>query len=290
MILKENFNITEENNCIIIDNPETFSIAQTFDCGQCFRFEKKNDSSYCGVAFGKYIELENVKDKLIIKNCTADDFINIWYDYFDFGFDYKKCISSLSHDKTLKKACTFSSGIHILHQDKWETLCSFIISQNNNIPRIKKIIENMCALYGDHIYTDENGKKFYSFPSAETLFLLGEKNIFDLKTGFRAKYIYDAAKKVALSEIDLDKIYDIDTGKARDYLMQIKGVGPKVALCVLLFAFRKYDAFPVDVWMKRVLEKYYDNKFDKEYFGKYAGIAQQYLFYYERCSCGVYLN
>ena len=171
----------------------------------------------------------------------------------------------------------YGRGIRILRQDGWEALCSFIISQNNNIPRIKKIIENMSKTFGEKI-----GDDLYAFPTAKALYEAGEDKIFELKTGFRAKYIYDAAKKVANGEIDLSLIDKMPTKDALEYLMQIKGVGLKVASCALLFGFNKTDAFPVDVWVKRVLEKYYPNGLDLDNLGDYAGMIQQYLFYYER--------
>ena len=190
----------------------------------------------------------------------------------------------------LKALFKFANGIRILHQDHWEALCSFIISQNNNIPRIKKIIEALCSAYGDVIYIDENGKNYYSFPSPEKILEAGEKKIFELKTGFRAKYIIDAARKVSSGEISFEEIEKASTDEAMKILCKICGVGPKVASCVLLFSFRKYDCFPIDVWVKKILDKYYPDFTGKEYFGEYAGIAQQYLFYYERCQNGIYLK
>jgi N-glycosylase/DNA lyase len=283
-----NFDIN--NNILTLKNVKNFKLTDIFDCGQCFRFNKKEDGAYYGVAYGKYIELSQINDDIIIKNSTPDDFDNIWQDFFDLDFDYEKCKEHFPNDKTLHTAADFAKGIRILHQEHWETLCSFIISQNNNIPRIKKIIESMCEKYGEVVHIDENGKKHYSFPSPSRILEAGEKEIFDLKTGFRAKYIIDAAKKVVSGQIDFEKIENAPTEKALEMLCEISGVGPKVASCVLLFSFRKYDCFPIDVWVKKILDKYYPDFTTKEYFGKFAGIAQQYLFYYERCQSGIYLK
>ncbi len=280
----------ESANTITICEIKNFELADIFDCGQCFRFNKKENGTYYGVAFGKYIEICKVGNNVILKNVTPEEYDNVWYYFFDMAFDYSACVNEFPDDKTLQTAAKFAQGVRILHQEHWETLCSFIISQNNNIPRIKKIIETLCRELGDEIYTDEFGNKFYSFPSPERIIEAGEQRIFDMKTGFRAKYILDAAKKVASGEVSFAEIETASTDEALEMLCKICGVGPKVASCVLLFSFGKYDCFPIDVWVKKILEKYYPDFKGKEYFGKYAGIAQQYLFYYERCISGVYLN
>ena len=284
------FSTNEKDGAIVLEKAQNFALADVFDCGQCFRFNKRDDGAYFGVAKGKYVEIFEKDGNISLFPCTKDEFSAIWHDFFDLGFDYAGCIESFGFDETLKKAASFAKGIRILHQDHWEALLSFIISQNNNIPRIKKIIEALCEKYGDAVYTDKNGKVFYSFPTPEKILAAGEKEIFDLKTGFRAKYIIDAAQKVCDGYIDLCALEKDDTETALKKLCTIKGVGPKVASCVLLFSYRKYDCFPIDVWVKKILAKYYPDFKGKEYFGEYAGIAQQYLFYYERCQSGVFLS
>ena len=271
-----------------ISRPDNFDIAQIFDCGQCFRFGKhtSKDNTYCGVAYGKYLEIAQTDNEITI-NCDEKSYKNLWHRYFDLDNDYSFYINSFTDDSVLHKASVFSNGIRILKQEPWETLCSFIISQNNNIPRIKGIVENISKTFGNKF--EHNGSEYYSFPSADALAEAGEDKIFALKTGFRAKYIYDAASKVASGEINLNSIYDMNLNDALQTLMQIKGVGPKVASCVLLFGFSKYDAFPIDVWVKKILAKYYSDGIPAHLSGKYAGIAQQYLCYYERCNNNVYL-
>jgi len=272
-----------------IERPKNFDIEQIFNCGQCFRFgrNKEKENTFCGVAFGKYLEVSQ-NDKSVTFNCSEDTFNSLWYSFLNLDSDYSLYIDLFSDDKTLCEASRFSSGIRILRQDPWETLCSFIISQNNNIPRIKGIIENMSRAFGEKIECDSN-EDMYTFPSAKALYEAGEDAIFALKTGFRAKYIYDAASKVVNGDIDLNSIFDMPLDKATDTLLTIKGVGPKVAACVLLFGFSKYDAFPVDVWVKKILSNYYSDGQPKHFSGKYAGIAQQYLFYYERCKNNIFL-
>ena len=275
------FSVTEKENYIEIAGLNRFSISKIFDCGQCFRFDPVGNGIE-GVAFGKVLRFEQESlDKVKIYGITMSDFDKVFCRYLALDEDYSAVdsdiITRLNDDVTIKKAIEYGSGIRILRQDGWEALCSFIISQNNNIPRIKKIIENMSREFGEKI--DET---HYAFPTAEALYNAGVDKIFELKTGFRAKYIYDAAEKVVTGKIDLLSIDKMTTDEALEYLMQIKGVGLKVASCALLFGFNKTDAFPVDVWVKRVLEKYYPDGLDLTNLGAYAGMIQQYLFYYER--------
>lgn len=268
--------IKELNGDLIISEIENFALADTLDCGQAFRWEECSNGLWQGVAFGRYLKLGITDKGIILYNQTIEDYENVWKSYFDFERDYKGIIKILSADETLKKACGFASGIRILRQDAWETLCSFIISQNNNIPRIKGIINRLCESFGDEL---ENG--FFSFPSAERIAKLSLEDLAPLRSGFRAKYILDAAKRVASGEIDLLKISKYDTDLARGELMKIYGVGAKVADCVLLFGMGHIDALPKDVWIKRVLETLYGGELP-EYAREYAGIAQQYLFHYAR--------
>lgn len=271
----------ERNGFVEIENVDFFDIFQTFDCGQTFRFEKVGERCVEGIAHGKLLRLTE-KDGKIITNATADEFESIWKRYLALDKEYDKINGYFANgdDEVLKAAAIYGKGIRILRQDPWEALCSFIISQNNNIPRIKKIISALSESFGESF--EYEGKTFYSFPSAQALCDAGVDKIFALKTGFRAKYIADAAEKVVSGEIDLKKIEALSTDEAMKELLKIKGVGPKVASCALLFGFDKTDAFPVDVWVKKVFAKYYPDGFDVASFGDSAGIAQQYLFYYER--------
>ncbi|MBQ2671769.1 MAG: DNA-3-methyladenine glycosylase 2 family protein [Clostridia bacterium] len=261
---------------ILIKNVLSFDLGQIFDCGQCFRWEKINENEYSGIAFGKKLVVSQISNDVYFKNTSKKDFENVWKDYFDFSFDYENLKKELEKiDPVLKKAIETYPGIRILKQEPWETLCSFIISQNNNIPRIKKIISKLCENFGEKI----NGG--YAFPSAKKLAELTEEDLAVIKSGFRAKYILDAAKKVNSKEINLEKISKMPPENAKTELMKIKGVGPKVADCVLLYGMHNLAAFPMDIWMKKVMEAFFKGK-DLEVFGKYAGIAQQYLYHYTR--------
>ncbi|PKM63101.1 MAG: hypothetical protein CVU97_02090 [Firmicutes bacterium HGW-Firmicutes-21] len=269
--------IISENNNIILSSCDNFDLEQTFECGQCFRFQKEDGGFFRGVAFGRELLLKQEADVITLFDVSYEEFKEKWERYFDLERDYACILKELSFDCRIRTAAERTAGIRILRQDSWETLCSFIISQNNNIPRIKKIIGSLCALLGEQIC-----EGVYSFPPAERVAAAGIEGLAPIKSGFRAKYIVDAAEKVASGIVDLDSICKLDYPSAKDKLTEIKGVGDKVADCVLLFAFGFYEAFPKDVWVKRVIERHYGADFTSDYFGKNAGIAQQYLFYYER--------
>ena len=273
---------------VVASGIDTLDIFKTFDCGQCFRFEPVslfgNKYEFGGVAFSRYVVFaQNSFDEIIVYGSSAKEFEQIWAPFLSLDTSYSEInshILSVVDAEHMKLATEYSNGIRILRQEPWEALCSFIISQNNNIPRIKKIISELCLKYGKECYFE--GKTYYSFPTINDLNLAGVDGIFALKTGFRAKYIFDATEKLLSKEVKLEDIFLCDYECAEKELSKIKGIGPKVAACTLLFGFNKTEAFPIDVWMKRSLENHFDGKIDVVALGKTAGIAQQYLFYYER--------
>ncbi len=263
-----------------IKNTYGIDLAATFECGQCFRFNRVADSKYkteyTGVAHGKLLRIADDGEFLYL-NATNEEFTSVWLDFLGLKENYGNIHSEIlakSNNKALHRAIEKGSGIRILKQDPWETVCSFIISQNNNIPRIKGLVETLSRAAGEEI-----SDGIYSFPTPEAVMSLGEDGLRALKVGFRAPYIYDAAKKFADCTIKADEILALPTDEAAKLLCSIKGIGPKVAACALLFGFSKYDAFPIDVWMKRVLKEHFSSDFDPQSLGKYAGIAQQVLFY-----------
>lgn len=272
--------VTENNTpAVKISGVMPFSVEKTFDCGQCFSFDPVSADSFTGTAFGKTVTFtQESADSFTIIGATAEDFDKLWRDYLDLDTDYEAANIAIieavptKYRDFMAQTVECGRGIRLLRQDKWEALVSFIVSQNNNIPRIKKILRALCEKCG----VDGN------FPTPEALLALGEEGLFALRTGFRAKYIYDAALKVSSGEIDLDETDACDYDKAAEMLCRIKGVGPKVSACVLLFGFHKTEAFPVDVWMRKSLERHFPDGIDVKAFGKNAGLAQQYLFYYER--------
>lgn len=266
---------TFENNNVYIKDCELFDLDKTFTCGQCFRFEKMENGKWFGVVKDKEITLWQEKEKIIFENVSRYEFENFWYDYFDLGRDYEKINNVFSSNKILNTALNYGKGIRILKQEPWEALCSFIISQNNNIPRIKGIISRLCSTFGEKLINS------YSFPSADVIAKLTVEDLAPLRSGFRAKYILDAAKKVSNDEINLDNISKFNSEEARKELTKIYGVGEKVADCTLLFGMGHIDAFPKDVWIKRALTVLFDGDFP-DCAKEYAGIAQQYIFFYAR--------
>lgn len=262
---------------IIVYEPD-LDLNETLDCGQAFRW-KRIDSDYNCTYEGCFLNdrlcvSQTKTGEFIFHNTSEEDFLGKWKDYFDFDTDYSELKRAFSEDETLSKACKFAGGIRLLRQNSWECLISFIISQNNNIPRIKGIIERLCEHYEE------------KFPTPEELSRETPDSLSYLRSGFRAKYIADAAERTASGETDLSAISSAPIDEARTSLKQIKGVGPKVAECVLLFGMHRTEAFPIDVWIKRVLEQYYPNGFP-EFAIKYGGIAQQYLFHYIRCGADI---
>ena len=264
-----------EKDKIYIKSIENFDLAQTLDCGQAFRWSQNENGVWSGIAFGRYIELYKSGEDIVISGSNEQDFEALWKNYFDLNRNYAKIISDVSVNETVRKAAEYSSGIRLLNQEPWEALCSFIISQNNNIPRIKGIVERLCENFGDKIVGG------YTFPSAETVAKLSVEELAVIRSGFRAKYIIDAAQKVVSNEINLDALRTADYDAARDTLMTIKGVGPKVADCVLLYGLGRIEAFPRDVWIKRALTQMFDGEL-RECAIQYAGIVQQYIFHYIR--------
>lgn len=268
-------NISSEN-FIVIPDVRDLDLEQTLDCGQSFRWEKQNDGSFSGVAFGKYVNISLDGTDMVIKNAAPED-EKIWREYFDLELDYGKIRGDISKlHPVLEEAARYAPGIRILRQEPYEALCTFIISQNNNIKRIKGIVARLCESFGDEI--DEG---VYTFPIAERLAELTPDDLAPLRAGFRNRYIIDSAKKVASGEVDLELCKTADYEAARAELMKITGVGVKVADCTLLFGMHRVEAFPVDVWMKRAMEKLFPGMSAND-FGEYAGIAQQYIFHYSR--------
>ncbi|MCX7842814.1 MAG: 8-oxoguanine DNA glycosylase [Clostridia bacterium] len=283
------YKVREKGKSIVVEGVGDFNPVHIFECGQCFRWVRQDDGSYTGVAAGRAVNVSFLNEKLIIQNSTKEDFADFWHNYFDLGRDYSKIKAMLSKDDIMRKAIEFGWGIRLLRQDIWETLISFIISANNRIPMIMKTVAAISKVYGTRIEFD--GKDYYSFPSAESLRDSEIEQLEVCRGGFRCKYILQTAKAVAGGFVDLSKLGAMSTPDARDSLMKLPGVGPKVADCVLLFSGTKHDVFPTDVWIKRVMEELYFKReasmkeiqdFAAGYFGSLAGIAQQYLFYYAR--------
>ena len=279
-----------------LKNPESFELKDIFDCGQCFRWNTEEDGSYTGV-FGKNIL--NVKrdgKDINFKGICDGNIEDIIYDYFDLNRDYERIKETLSEiDENMKKSVLYGKGIRILNQDLWETIMSFIISANNNIPRIKGIIERLSKKYGSKI--SFNGKEYYTFPTPEQLRDVTVEDYRKLGLGFRDIRLYETTQMILNKDIDLEKLKNnSNTIEVREELLKLSGVGPKVADCILLFStLKRFEVFPIDVWVRRVMNDLYIKQEDEtkvskkqiekiaeEKFGNLAGLAQQYLFYWRR--------
>ncbi|MEA4816496.1 MAG: DNA glycosylase [Lachnospiraceae bacterium] len=283
---------TIENNNVVITEYNSFSVYETLNCGQCFRFFETVDGAYAIVAFGRLLKIKEEDGRITFFDVSENEFKKIWMDYFDLNRDYSEIKDKVSKfDPVMLDAVSFAPGIRILNQDIFECIISFIISQNNRIPMIKKVIENISKKYGSYI-TSSDGRDIYSFPSADALANASEEDLMECKAGFRAKYIIDAVRLIQSGRIDINSLNCMETSKARETLMSVKGIGPKVADCILLFSCGKKEVFPTDVWVKRVMSHLYFedeavsineiHSLAKSNFGAFAGFAQQYLFYYAR--------
>jgi len=266
--------ILRQNNNLIYTELSDFDLLQTLECGQFFRYTEKN-GIFTVFYRDKCRKLSYSDGTLTVYNCDDEKEIN---DFFDLERDYGKIKEAYLKlgDIHIANACKYGGGIRILKQDVFETLITFIISQNNNIPRIKGITERLCETFGKKI---DGG---FAFPTPDDLKGITVDDLAPLRCGFRAKYIVDAVEKVCNGEIDLESLKVLNYEEAKAELMRIKGVGEKVANCVLLFGAGHLSAFPIDVWIKKTINHFYGDDFNPDMFGDSAGIAQQYLFYYAR--------
>lgn len=277
-------------------NVKSFELRDIFECGQCFRWNKQEDGSYTGVFKNNVLNVKKNKDEIIFEGICENDIQQTVKNYFDLNRNYEKIKEQLSKvDQNMKKSIEYGNGIRILNQDLWETIISFIISANNNIPRIKGIIERLSEKYGDEI--KYKGNKYYTFPTPEQLKNVTVEEYRKLGLGFRDIRLYETTKMVLNKQVDIENMKNNpNTIEVREELLKLSGVGPKVADCILLFSdLKRFEVFPIDVWVRRVMNDLYiknedETKVNKkqiekianEKFGDLAGLAQQYLFYWRR--------
>lgn len=264
----------------IIENLHNFNPSIIFDCGQCFRFTKKGKywQGMSGHHFAKVKDIEND----IILSCKQED-LRYWINYLDLSYDYEKAKLELSLDSVIKPLISLMPGMRLLNQDFFECLISFIISSNNNILRIRSIIDKLCARYGEKLDVG------YSFPTPNSLALAAKADILTCGAGYRASYIIKTSQMIT-DGFDYNSLKQMSLKSAQETLTKFMGVGVKVADCVLLFSLGRKDAFPVDTWIRKVMhdichEKLNDNRireYAKKRFGENAGLANQYLFHYKR--------
>lgn len=278
----------------IIKNCKSFKVKDIFECGQCFRWNEEPDGSYTGIFGHNVLNVKEEKDIVITGICNGN-IEDICKNYFDLDRNYEEIKETLSLvDDNMQESIKYGEGIRILNQDLWEMIISFIISANNNIPRIKGIIERMSAKYGQEIKF--RGTSYYTFPTIDELSQASVKDLKDLGLGFRDRYVYETTKKIKEGKINLENLKQEPTNEVRKQLLTLTGVGPKVADCIMLFStLKRFDVFPVDVWVRRVMNDLYIHNEDetkvnkkqiqeiaRDKFGALEGIAQQYLFYWKR--------
>ena len=256
---------------------DKLDIVKTFECGQCFRWNSDRRGVYTGVV-GRYpAKVWQERDAVYVRSDAPEE---LWTRYFDTERDYARAAADFRGGDYLDACIDYGRGIRILRQEPWEALCSFIISQCNNITRIKGIVERLCRMYGETVTLD--GESFYTFPEASALAALREEELAPLRAGYRTAYIISAAKAVTEGDIDLEALIKEDCRSARGKLMKLSGVGEKVANCVVLFGLGHMEAFPIDVWIRRALKEHFPSDFDSAALGDCAGLAQQYIFYFAR--------
>ena len=278
----------------ILDNPDSFNLEHIFECGQCFRWNKIDENTYIGVIKEAVIKVTKDKNRYIFTGKSDsgnfEDIINYYFDLATNYSIYKEKLSKI--DKFMSESIKFGEGIRILRQDLWETIISFIISANNNIPRIKKIIERLSKEYGKEV--EFEGKKYYKFPTPEELADVSAEELRKLGLGFRDERIVNTTHMILMNQVNLDELKKMNnTEIMREELLKLDGVGPKVADCILLFSLKRFDVFPIDVWVRRVMNDLYNEVEEKvskrqlqelaeDKFGRMSGLAQQYLFYWKR--------
>lgn len=280
----------------ILENCKSFEPEHIFECGQCFRWNKQEDGSYTGIFKQNVVNVKKADNKIIFRGICKENIKDECIKYFDLNTNYGNIKSKLSNvDNYLKTSIEYGEGIRILNQDLWETLISFIISANNNIPRIKGIIERISKSYGEKIVWDK--AEYYTFPTPQELSKASVEDLRNIGFGFRDVRVYETTKIINENPNKLKEIEDEkDVNKLREELLKFPGVGPKVADCVMLFStLKKLEVFPIDVWVRRVMNELYIKNEDetkinkkeieelaKTKYGNLAGIAQQYLFYWRR--------
>ncbi|NLC48262.1 MAG: 8-oxoguanine DNA glycosylase [Tenericutes bacterium] len=261
-----------------------FKLKETLLSGQCFRVFKNEDSSFTIILKDRIVILKQIEDVIIIDSNNRDDLENVVKEYFDLNRDYKKINKQLQTDNIMKNVIELSSGYRIMNQNPFEMCISYIISQNNNVKRISNSIEKICFKYGKKIIYNE--KEYYMFPSYDEIKDADINSLRETGIGFRDKYIKDFLDKYS----QLKDINKLSTNDALEELMTIKGIGLKVASCILLFGYKRLDSFPIDTWVKKFISENYEIKndqksieqFTKEKFGKYSGVAIQYMYHSQR--------
>ena len=265
-----------------------FDLKSTITCGQIFRFFIEDDGSYTIIIKDRVINLKEENDYIIVESSKEDNLKEIIYDYFDLERDYKIIEKNiLKMDKKLEDALIFSRGLKMIHQDPFETIIAYIISQNNRVPSIANALNLISLNYGEKVIFKD--KEYYLFPSIDKLKTLTISDFRNCKVGFRDKYLYEIMRNIESNLLDIESIYNMNSESSLKYLISFKGIGNKVASCILLFAYQKFDVYPIDTWVKKFMKEDYNiegeqniRKFTYETYKEYSGLAIQYMFNYKR--------
>ena len=265
-----------------------FNLKSTITCGQIFRYIVKNSNEYIVIIKDRVISLKEEKDCIIIESNNEDNLKEVIGDYFDLKRDYELIEKNIIElDKNMKDALIFSRGLRMIHQDPFETLIAYIISQNNRVPSIANSLNIISEKYGKKVIY--NDKEYYLFPTYEDLKNLSINDFRSCKVGFRDKYLYEIIRSIESKVLDLNSIYNMSGNDALNYLISFKGIGNKVASCILLFAYQKFDVYPIDTWVKKFMKEDYGiegesniKKYTSDTYKEYSGLAIQYMFNYKR--------
>ncbi len=256
------------------DNLDVWAIAKS---GQCFRMNEVSTGVFSLIAMGKVLKIQVPNKDECLLDCSEQEFFDIWENYFDLKTDYKQFIKSTADDEYLKEASVYGSGVRILNQDPWEMIISFIISQRKSIPAIKTSIEKLCAMLGEDL-----GDGYYSFPTVSAIAQASIEDLLTTSVGYRAKYLKETALVIQSGRFDIKMLSALDDDALLEKLLELSGVGKKVASCVMLFGFHRLGAFPEDVWINKIVANRYSGNFPREKYRGYEGVIQQYMFFYER--------
>lgn len=283
--------IYEQNNQIILEDIQNFNLDKILGNGEGNRWNKELDGSYTGVVKSRILNIAQDDKNVYFNNTNLKDFQNIWFEYFDLGRDYDEINNKLKAiDNYISRAVDYLNGMRILAQDEWEMMITFITSANNSMTMLQKVVENLSKKFGNYL-GEYKGRKYYAFPTPKQLSLASLDDIRSCKTGYRDKYIKSAADNIVNNGVDIYKFKELDTKKCIEELKKFDGVGTKVADCIALFGMKKYDTFPMDVWMQRIMKKLYIKedmsiekirKYSIDKFGELSAFVQQYLFHYVR--------
>ena len=269
-------------------NINDFNLKDTITCGQIFRYDEENDGSYTVILSDRVINIKQDNDKIIVRSNKEDNLKEVIFNYFDLNYDYSSLNDFLLEiDSNNKEIIESSNGLKMINEPRFEVIISYILSSNNRVPQIKRALDNISKTYGKEVLF--NNKTYYLFPSIDELSNCDINTLRECKTGFRDKYIYEFINKIKNNEFDINKIEKMDSMEALNYLKTINGIGDKVASCILLFGFHRFDVFPIDTWVKKYMKEKYNlnsvleiQKFMKNKYGNYSGLVIQYIFNYRR--------